>query len=199
VIDPNRRQARIQGLPYDGRVIVVGERPRNELAPLEPPNTGYMTYEDIFKEIALQYDLDWRILAEQAYWESRLDPYAIGASQEMGLMQIYPTTWQEWSQKLDVTDPFDPYSNALVGAAYLAFLRDYFKALGHSEAYWMLVAYNWGPDNLNKLLTGSGDWLQIPVRTRQYSLGILEAASSGTMRTGLFEQLQQQVMVDRGE
>jgi hypothetical protein len=188
-LDPGQNQAGDEGRPYDGRVIVVGEYDPHALPP------GYMTYEEIFKEVAAQYNLDWRILAEQSYWESRLDPGAIGASQEMGLMQIYPTTWQEWSAKLDVTDPLDTYSNILVGAAYLAYCRDYFKSLGHSEAYWMLVAYNWGPNNLHQLLQTDRDWFLIPPRTRQYSLGILEAAGATTLRPEMVERLQQQAPV----
>jgi soluble lytic murein transglycosylase-like protein len=100
----------------------------SEAEPIEA-EPDVVNYEAIFKEVAAQYKLDWRVLAEQAYWESRMDRYAVGAYQEAGLMQIYPTTWQEWSQKVGVTDPFDPYSNILVGAAYMAFYGITFSRL----------------------------------------------------------------------
>lgn len=141
---------------------------------------GDLTYEEMFKEVAQAYDLDWRLLAEQAYQESRLDPLAIGVSNEIGLMQILPSTWIEWAPKVGVSDPYDPYSNALVAAAYLVFLREYFGSLGYTEEYWMLAAYNWGPDNLRQLLEEHGGWAQVPPKTRRYTLDILRATESGS-------------------
>jgi hypothetical protein len=141
---------------------------------------GDLTYEEIFKEVAQAYDLDWRLLAEQAYQESRLDPLAIGVSNEIGLMQILPSTWIEWAPKVGVSDPFDPYSNVLVAAAYLVFLREYFSTLGYADEVWMVAAYNWGPDNLRQLLEDNGGWAQVPPKTRRYTLDILHATESGS-------------------
>jgi hypothetical protein len=141
---------------------------------------GDLTYEEIFKEVAQAYDLDWRLLAEQAYQESRLDPLAIGVSNEIGLMQILPSTWIEWAPKVGVSDPFDPYSNVLVAAAYLVFLREYFGSLGYTEEYWMVAAYNWGPNNLRQVLEDNGGWAQVPPKTRRYTLDILRATEAGS-------------------
>jgi soluble lytic murein transglycosylase-like protein len=124
---------------------------------------GMVTYEEMFQEIAPKYGLDWRLLARVAYRESRFDPAAVGQQQERGLMQIMPVTWAEWSPQVGVSDPFDPYSSVLVGAAYLAFLRDYFGDMGYSEERWMLAAYNWGPDNVRQLLENGGGWEQVPI------------------------------------
>lgn len=141
-----------------------------------------ITYEQMFREIAQRYDLDWRLLARQAYRESALDPQALGRDNDMGLMQILPSTWDEWAPHVDVSDPFDPYSNVLVGAAYLAFLRDYFASMGYSESHWMLVSYNWGPNNLQLLLNGGGGWNDIPTSVQNYALDILDTSSTATIK-----------------
>jgi soluble lytic murein transglycosylase-like protein len=138
-------------------------------------NRDKITYEEMFKEIAQQYSLDWQLLAHLAYRESRLNPLAIGEASEMGLMQILPATWNTWAAEAGVTDPFDPYSNTLVAAAYLAYLKEYCGSKGHPEDYWMLVAYNWGPDNLRQLFENGGGWEQVPAGKRQYALDILQA------------------------
>jgi hypothetical protein len=144
-------------------------------------DAGEMTYEEIFKEIAQQYDLDWRLLAHIAYRESRLNPRAIGHANEIGLMQILPLTWSEWARKVEVTDPFDPYSNVSVAAAYLVYLRGYFGSMGYPGDHWMLVAYSWGPDNLRQLFKDGGGWAQVPAGKRQYALSILQAATTGAV------------------
>ena len=139
-----------------------------------------MSYEEIFKEIAPQYGLDWRLLAEIAYQESRMDRFALGKDNDMGLMQIIPSTWSEWAPKVGVSDPYDPYSNVLVAAAYLAYIRDYARSRGYTEEYWMLVGYNWGPNNLSELFDYKQ--VQIPDRQDRYATDILRAVSAGSAR-----------------
>ena len=132
-----------------------------------------MTYEEMFKEVAEKYGLRWELLAEQAYRESRMDPNAVGAADDMGLMQIIPSTWQEWAPKVGARDPFDAYENLTVAAAYLAYLRDYFQELGYPEYYWTLVAYNWGPGNLRRHLESGLGWNDLPEERRNYALSII--------------------------
>ena len=136
---------------------------------------GQITYEAMFREVGQNYGLDWRILAGQAYYESEFDPLAVGINHDAGLMQILPGTWEEWAPRVGVTDPHDPYSNVLVAAAYLAFLRDYFAERGYTDERWMLVAYNWGPYNLQQFLEGGGQWTGVPKMRRRYALNILRA------------------------
>ncbi|MFQ5614616.1 MAG: transglycosylase SLT domain-containing protein [Anaerolineae bacterium] len=151
------------------------------------PSKSQMTYQEMFQEIAAQYGLDWRLLARQAYLESRLDPQAVGASGELGLMQILPSTWAEWAPKAGVSDPADPYSNVWVGAAYLAFLRGYFTGLGYPEDYWMLVAYNWGPRHLRELVHNNGGRARVPARRDRYATGILAGAPDEILPWGAAE------------
>ena len=145
------------------------------IGPVKVLPNNKITYEEMFQEIARRYRLDWRLLARLAYYESRLDPYAVGIHDDLGLMQIIPSTWNEWAPKVGVTDPYDPYSNVLVGAAYLAFLRDYFTQQGYPDEFWMLVAYNWGPYNLDLFLADDGAWTQVPEISRYYALDILQS------------------------
>lgn len=143
--------------------------------------TPTLTYQEIFQKVALQYGLDWRLLAEVAYRESRMNPLAVGRDNDMGLMQIVPATWNEWAPKVGVSDPFDPYSNVLVAGAYLDYLRSYCQARGYYETQWMLVGYNWGPQNIQQLFESKGDWGQVPEKQRHYAVVIMEAASQPTL------------------
>ncbi len=164
-------------------VLIIGELGLpTEATQTAAAANSEMTYEEMFQEIAPQYELEWRLLAELAYQESRMDPLAIGKDNDMGLMQIIPTTWNEWAPKVGVSDPFDPYSNILVAAAYLAYLRDYSQTKGYSEKYWMLIGYNWGPDNLRQLFEDNGGWNEVPERQRRYALDILQATSEASAR-----------------
>ena len=137
------------------------------------------TYQDMFVHIGAEYDLDWRLLAQQAYLESRLDPSAVGRGEEMGLMQIMPATWNEWAPRVGVSDPFDPYENTKVAAAYMAYLKGRLVEAGFKQDYWVLVAYNWGPKNLQRLLINGRAWGEIPERSRQYALDVVWAGKSG--------------------
>lgn len=168
------------------------------LIPIKPTATvttaiDMFTYEQIIQEIAARYGLDWRILVELAYRESRFNAQAIGQQGEIGLMQIKPSTWQEWSPKLGPIDPYDPYSNVLVGTAYLMHLREYFARLGYPEPHWSLVAYNWGPRNVREVLEAGGDWQQVSLKPRQYALGILQQVEQGQMSLTVRFYLRQKV------
>jgi hypothetical protein len=137
-----------------------------------------MTYQQMFQEIATRYDLNWRMLAAQAYIESSFDTVALNGSGAMGLMQVMPGTWREWSPVVDVHDPFDAYSNVMVAAVYLDHLRSRLSERGHSQMEWMLVAYNWGIDKLNEHLDAGLDWDALPAESRQYALDILRMAET---------------------
>jgi len=135
-----------------------------------------MTYAELFQEIALQYDLDWRLLAAQAYIESSFDSLALGNDGDMGLMQVLPSTWREWAPVVSASDPFDAYSNVLVAAVYHNYLRSELGKRGVPQAQWMLVAYNWGIDRLGKFLDEGGTWEQLPAIRRGYAEDILRIA-----------------------
>jgi membrane-bound lytic murein transglycosylase F len=142
------------------------------LAPSAPD--ANLTYAEMFQLVAGQYDIDWRMLAAQAYIESNFDSVALGADGDLGLMQILPNTWREWAPIVGASDPFDAYSNTLVAAAYLDYLRTLLGERGYADTKWMLVAYNWGPDKLLAHLNAGATWDEVPDLRRRYAERILE-------------------------
>ena len=156
---------------------------------LKVPIEEQVSFEEMFQEIGSQYDLNWHILEALAYRESGMDYLATGRSNEMGLMQIAPPTWDDWAAEVDANDPFDPYSNISVGAAYLDFVRGLCTDYGHSEPHCMLVAYNWGPNRLAEFFKDGGTWQQIPEIRRQYAIDIVRMANSRSQDPAFFEEV----------
>lgn len=167
--------------PFIMPVYSAGNTPQDSFE-TEATGAVAMTYQQMLQDVAQQYDLDWRILAEVAYWESHFNPWAIGRRNEMGLMQIMPLTWSEWAPQVGVFDPYDPYSNAQVAAAYLVYLRNYCRANGYTETYWMLIGYNWGPNNLRQLFQQGGGLEDVPERPRHYALNIVQLGPEAPIR-----------------
>jgi membrane-bound lytic murein transglycosylase F len=137
-----------------------------------------MTYGTMFHEIAQRYALDWRILAAQAYVESSFDSVALGAQGDLGLMQIQPATWREWAPTVEVADPFDSYSNVLVAATYVDYLRTTLSNRGHPELEWTLVAYNWGIDKVLQHLESGQGWQELAPARQAYATEILRLAAT---------------------
>jgi membrane-bound lytic murein transglycosylase MltF len=132
----------------------------------------------MFQEVGQRFDLDWRMLAAQAYIESGFDSLALSDAGAMGLMQVLPNTWREWATPVEVSDPFDAYSNVLVAGVYLDYLRGRLADKGYPQKEWMLVEYNWGPDKVNTFLEGGGTWETLPEARRQYATEILRIAQT---------------------
>lgn len=137
-----------------------------------------MTYAQMFQAVGAQYDLDWRMLAAQAYIESSFDTLALSNAGAMGLMQVLPATWREWAPAVGASDPFDSYSNVQVAAIYLDYLRTQLAQQGHPEKEWMLVAYHWGLDRVNDFLASGGNWQDLPDARRKYAEDILRIAQT---------------------
>lgn len=148
-----------------------------ELAQSAPPPTqDPASYRALFEQVGQRYGIDWRLLAALAFRESRLNPHALGRDGDMGLMQIIPRTWAAFAPATVADIPFDPQANVEVAARYLLYLQAYLNRLGHGELYWVLVAYNWGPDNVRRLVQTGGEWHDVPARQQQYVADILEMA-----------------------
>jgi hypothetical protein len=148
-------------------------RPQLAIGGAKARPSSDLTYAEIFQEIAALYGQDWRLLASHAQRESRLNPNAQGAAGEYGLMQILPSTWNEWAPLVQVSDPWDPYSNVLVGAAYYSYIHSYFSDLGYADPKWSLAAYNWGPERTLGLLDSGSGWFSVPLTQRMYVADIL--------------------------
>ena len=99
---------------------------------------------------AAQYGFDWRLIAAQAYQESRLDPAARSRSGAIGLMQLLPATAADMGFE-DVSGIED---NLHAGIRYMAWLRDtYFSDPALPEVVrvdFALAAYNAGPGRVRR-------------------------------------------------
>ncbi|MCB0317651.1 MAG: lytic transglycosylase domain-containing protein, partial [Bdellovibrionales bacterium] len=86
--------------------------------------------------------------------ESTFNPLAKSTQGALGLMQILPPTGKYISDKTDSVSwngtqaLTDPEYNLKLGLAYLKYLESYF---GTNKEY-VLIAYNWGPANLQKAI-----------------------------------------------
>lgn len=143
-----------------------------------PATPAPMTYATMFREIGHRYDLNWRMLAAQAYVESSFDSLALGSQGDLGLMQVHPATWREWAPAVDAADPFDSYSNVLVAATYLDYLRATLSKRGHPEVEWTLVAYNWGIDKVLKHLDSGQGWQELSPNRQAYAIEVLRLAET---------------------
>ncbi len=162
--------------------VVIGAPASDQATSVQPaPRSSApsgMTYGEMFREIGMRYDWDWRLLAAQAYIESGFDSLALSNDGDMGLMQIRPPTWQEWAPQVNATDPFDSYSNVLVAARYLDYLRTLLSERGYPQQEWTLVAYNWGPDEVLNYLAAGGTWETLTPTLRSYAEDIKQIAQT---------------------
>ena len=76
--------------------------------------------------------------------ESNNDPNAVSPKGAMGLGQLMPGT----ARDMGVTNPFDPTQNAAGSRKYLDSLSKHYGGDLHKA----LMAYNWGPGNLDRAL-----------------------------------------------
>ena len=136
------------------------------------------TYAQMFRAVGNQYDLDWRMLAAQAYIESSFDPLALGRNGDLGLMQILPGTWKEFAPKVNADDPFDSNSNVRVAAVYLNYLQELLQEPAQGDIRWVLVAYNWGPDEVLGYLNSGQTWEELSPNLKKYADDVLRIAAS---------------------
>jgi len=92
------------------------------------------------QRFSLQYGFDWRLIAAQAYQESRLDPNARSPAGAIGLMQLMPATAKDMGFS-DVTGIED---NLQAGIKYMAWLPESVRV------DLALAAYNAGPGRVRR-------------------------------------------------
>lgn len=101
----------------------------------------------IFKQVARESGLNWRLLASQAWAES-----SFRAEIPDGLLQVGDAVWSDWAQKVSAKDKNNPLDNTRVAAAYLHWLLERYRG----DERKALTAYNWGPGNVDGGLPAPG-------------------------------------------
>lgn len=103
-------------------------------------------YRAHFERAALQFGLDWRLLAAIGYQESHWDPAAVSPTGVRGIMQLTTQT----AQFLNVENREDPAQSILGGARYVRRLIDLVPPeVPDPDRTWLaLSAYNMGYGHL---------------------------------------------------
>lgn len=107
---------------------------------------------EIIKRYADQYELDWLIIAAQAYQESRFDQNKRSPAGAVGVMQVLPTTAAD--KAVGIPDISTLENNIHAGVKYLNWLRKkYYSDPAMSpldQVLFSLAAYNAGPGNMKR-------------------------------------------------
>jgi membrane-bound lytic murein transglycosylase F len=120
-----------------------GYRERTESEYLTSETGRLSDYDDILRRNAPAIGWDWRLLAAQAYQESRFINRARSWAGAAGLLQLMPPTAREFG----VDDVYDPEQNVAGAVRFIEWLENYWvdKILDDSERLkFVLASYNTG-------------------------------------------------------
>ena len=103
-------------------------------------------YQDLFEQVAEDFDMDWRLLAAISYAESEWRPTATSPTGVRGMMMLTNATAKE----VGVTNRIDPLQSLRGGARYLkGILQQLPSGIDESDRIWFaLAAYNVGYGHL---------------------------------------------------
>lgn len=104
-------------------------------------------YDPIFRRYAPSINWDWRMLAAQAYTESRFNPKARSFAGARGLMQIMPRTGRSYGLR----KPNDPEQSVKAAVSYLADLDKMFEQKvpdPEQRKKFVLASYNGGQGHI---------------------------------------------------
>lgn len=100
-------------------------------------------YDALLKQYATELNWDWRLLASQAYQESRFKPSARSWAGATGLLQLMPETAMDYGVK----NPLDPDDNVQGAIRFLKWLQQYWAkriADENERLKFILASYNAG-------------------------------------------------------
>lgn len=105
-------------------------------------NTRLPKYEDAFKAVSQELELDWRLVASIGYQESHWRPHATSPTGVRGLMMLTQITAKE----MGIKNRLDPEASIDGGARYFAKIkRRIAKDITEPDRTWLaLAAYNVG-------------------------------------------------------
>lgn len=140
----NRDSNRWAGLYRKYYVDRDGFRERVESSYLTAETGTLSDYDEVFKANAAKIGWDWRLLASQAFQESRFKPRARSWAGAMGLLQIMPAT----AGDLGLSDAYDVEQNVDGAVRYLQWLDDTYWAESIPDSLerqkFILASYNAG-------------------------------------------------------
>lgn len=116
-------------------------------------------------DVASMVELPPQLLMAMMQQESNGDPSATSIKGAVGLMQLMPDTAKE----VGVTDATNPRQSIEGGAKYMKMLTDKYNG----NLTYALMAYNWGPGNVDKWLE-SGGVKNVPQETQDYVTRIMK-------------------------
>jgi membrane-bound lytic murein transglycosylase F len=106
--------------------------------------TGKLSeYDDVLKTFAVELNWDWRLLAAQAFQESRFKANAKSWAGATGLLQLMPET----AKQFGVTNALDPLDNVQGAIRFLKWLQQYWAKRIPDEnerLKFILASYNCG-------------------------------------------------------
>jgi membrane-bound lytic murein transglycosylase F len=120
-----------------------GYRERVESEYLTSETSRLSEYDPLFRRAASELGWDWRLLASQAFQESRFDPDARSWAGAEGLLQLMPAT----ARSVGVRDSNDPEQNVAGAVRFLRDLREHWTPKipdPEERLKFILAAYNTG-------------------------------------------------------
>jgi hypothetical protein len=128
------------------------------------------------REAASRFAIPERWIREVMRQESAGNPTATSRVGAMGLMQVMPATYDILRSRYGLgSDPYEPRSNIMAGAAYIREMSDQFGAPA------FLAAYNAGPQRLSDYLAG---YSELPGETVNYLARIAPRLGTEVAMTG---------------
>jgi Transglycosylase SLT domain len=165
--------------PQSAERVPVLPEPRSRT--VWPPRTGATAaWSSYIDEAATRFGLPaaWLhgVMQIESAGRTHLGEVRItSAAGAMGLMQVMPATFAEMRARYGLgSDPFDPRTNILAGAAYL---REMYDRYGERH---FLAAYNAGPGRVDAWLRGRAT---LPDETRAYTSTLLPRLGFGVPAT----------------
>ncbi|MEX1186952.1 MAG: transporter substrate-binding domain-containing protein [Gemmatimonadaceae bacterium] len=158
-LDDEQNAATLKNLYTKYFVHSAGYHQRLE-SPFLASETGTLSeYDTLFKEGAKKIGWDWRLLASQAYQESKFQPRARSWAGATGLLQLMPRTAAEFK----VRNATDPEENVAGAVRFLDWLTNYWtKRIEDPDERlkFILASYNTGSghvEDAQRLARQAGD------------------------------------------
>lgn len=119
-----------------------------KLAARLKPGEDLSPYDSLVKEVALDYEVDWRLITAQMWQESSFDPKAESPVGAQGLLQVMPRTAEDMGYPPPL---FEPERAVQAGVKYLDWIRNRFNTdiTLENRLWFALAAYNAGIGHLS--------------------------------------------------